>query len=198
MKRDLSNMKALYRSAKALLGLERLEDAEEMILILEGESIDTKELRAILDRKRAVIVKVEEQRAMNKSSNSLAANRGIVVGKPEIDLPVATEIKEEGEYLVFPVIILYDEAMQSDFIGEMHEVNSLNMQLDTMLPPPWNTNYTLDSIKIFILTDSTNPKEVDGDTPLIDILLSPGYVMPRFPVFHVIHVDYVQEFLASY
>ena len=60
MKRDISNMKALYRSAKALLGLERLEDAEEMIVLLEGESIDTKELRAILARKRAMIVKLEE------------------------------------------------------------------------------------------------------------------------------------------
>jgi hypothetical protein len=111
---------------KALLGLDRLEDAAEMIALLETTETDVTELRAILARKNSMLIKPHDELALNQNSELLAKSRGIKVGKKEIELPIATGIKEEHEKLLFPVILLYDHYMTSDFIGDVPEVNCIN------------------------------------------------------------------------
>jgi hypothetical protein len=47
--------------------------------------------------------------------------------------------------------------MQSDFYGDVPEENNIYIYLDMVFPPPWNSNYTPENVKVFYLTDGNKP-----------------------------------------
>lgn len=119
--------------------------------------------------------------------------------KLEVELPYPFEITvgEDG-VLRFPIIFLYDQPLQSDYIESMREDESLRERLGEVLPPPWDSagQFQLHTIRVFYKTEKAY-SEASLDTSLGEILRKKDYRMPQVPVFHLVstQTDYIRDFL---
>jgi hypothetical protein len=135
---------------------------------------------------------------------------GIRVGKKLAFIPdsVGAEARiSEGDVLHLPVIVLYDEVMQSDMIQDFGTNTTFRDQLRVVLSEaaPWDTShkYNIDNIEIFFENNITEPIDpsvklvkspknyvrVELKDTLYDVLSNEYYIMPQFPVFTIIAKD---------
>jgi hypothetical protein len=145
--------------------------------------------------------------------------RGIVMGKQLFD----TQSQYEGEIyldkptgeLHFPVLFLYEEFQQTDFIKDFNENHNFLDHLSYMfpsasgntdpdLPPvqpaPWDSdkNYLLENLEIYVELGVVAPLKqttrsikqrwlkINLTTTLKKVLCHADYVVPHFPAFYVI------------
>lgn len=107
--------------------------------------------------------------------------------------------------LHFPVLILYEEFMVTDFIQDFIEDDKLSEQLRPLFAEkaPWDEegNYRMDTIEVYFEADmaklldkreapenKSTKKYIKcnlNDT-LLSILKHPNYIVPQFPVFKII------------
>jgi len=70
------------------------------------------------------------------------------------------QLDKKGK-LHFPVLILYDEFMATDFIQDWPEDDKLNVQLRQLFneQAPWDLegNYRMDTIEVYFEADQTKP-----------------------------------------
>ena len=137
-------------------------------------------------------------------------NNGIKIGKKLHFLPEdisANLFIDEHKVLHFPVILLYDEFMQTDFIQDFPANTTFREQLSIILssPAPWDPShrYNIDNVDVFYETNITEPldskqvvvdtddkyKKVDMDSDLLSVLQESTLIVPQYPIFILISKD---------
>lgn len=188
-------------------------------LKLDKEHTPTKELMS-----KALTHVMEEKKKMDEMSliNQLEAAKkekvykevmkyGIKIGHKLHFLPQdigASLYIDDYNTLHFPVILLYDEFMQSDFIQDFPANSTFRDQLKLVLsqPAPWDPShrYKLDNISVFYETNMSEPlddrveviesdkkyKQVDLDSDLLSVLREESHIVPQYPIFIIVAKDF--------
>lgn len=154
--------------------------------------------------------KSEEKSAKNaaiatkQSKLALAlSERQIVMGKPLFDMSNFDGYKcdpylDNSNNLHWPVLLLYEEQGQSDFIKDFHEATSFLAQLKPMFYPKvphaeWDTNkeYKIRRIKLFTdvydtVTKDVFRKEIPLTSSLSNVINYCNFRVPGIPTFYVV------------
>ena len=169
-----------------------------------------------LEKERKIIADVSTFQAL-KEDKKLKVYRnlrekGIKLGKrlhelPEGSLDLQISVDDDSK-LHFPVLLLYDEFMQTDFIQDWTE----DVTLKTMLlqifacQAPWDSegDYTMQTIEVYYEADQTTPLDpkdsrikksnkkyvkLDLKMTLLEVLTKPNHFVPQYPVLKVISTD---------
>ncbi|KAI9142630.1 hypothetical protein BKA69DRAFT_1027453 [Paraphysoderma sedebokerense] len=169
-----ANIKAYYRSVKALQRLDKWDlaqdaaekglkvDPDNQALKAEREKIVKHRVQGEIERRKRQerIRRREEERNAVENAIKLKGIKTIATSDPNKSsnpysdyyptLDVATNT------LAFPVLFLYPEQSQSDFITHFYEDTTFSDQLAEILsaPAPWDPqhNFNLDNIDIYFTT----------------------------------------------
>lgn len=205
-----------------------MDDLEAKVVVLETAAREKAEAKA-----RVELAKSQADAAYNQTLQSALTSRGMKVGPLVFDFArsaYAEQTKEGGGALPrallyppppapyssstsigWPLLFLYPDVLQSDFIQECREDHVLADHLAQMFPPntdyaPWDEQrkYTLDNLSVWI--DVRGPNVPGDSTPAQDqaarmlvnprqtlraILTNPklqkkNYVIPGIPTFIVL------------
>ncbi|KAK9422432.1 hypothetical protein SUNI508_04788 [Seiridium unicorne] len=192
LKINPANVKALYRSAKALLAVERIEEADDACA--RGLALDetNKALQAVA---KEIISKSAEVTARNKRENERLAKekrremllkaalkaRGIKTRStpqpPEMEDAKVRLVPDEDDptsSLAFPTVLLYPADLETDFIKAFNEQETLADHLGYVFPLPWDQKkeYTLAGVECYMDTVSGGLIKVGKKVPLLKILSS--------------------------
>lgn len=160
---NTANTKAWFRSAKALLALDKTDEASEACA--GGLAVDpknasllrlTKDIAAraetVAARKRREDERVARETRKKQRLRAVLHMRGVrtraTAQPPEMeDAAVRLEPEDDGTWdldvskstLSYPTVVLYPLKLQSDFIKAFNETESLGDHLAYILPVPWDT-----------------------------------------------------------
>ncbi|KAJ4864801.1 hypothetical protein T069G_01331 [Trichoderma breve] len=184
------NVKAYYRSGKALLAVDRIEEADDVCargLAIEPEN---KALRSVADGiiKRATTLNELKRKAAEREAKkqrralllkTAIAARGIKMRTteqpPEMEDAKVRLIPDEDDpssELAFPTVLLYPLHLESDFIKAFHETHSLEDHLSYIFPLPWDNEgqYTLAGVTCYIETKEGGLIKMGKKVPLLKVL----------------------------
>lgn len=168
-----TNVKAMYRAAKASLSLSLLVEAKSFSENGLEQDPDNEELKKLA--KQINLVKVEHDKreaevskAVSEAKDLLSAieDRGLKVGKAMFGELVGLRkpVLDKNKILHWPVLLLYAEVMSSDFIEDFCETDMFSAHLDMMFsescpPLPWDTknNYTREAVELYYEAGSGVP-----------------------------------------
>ncbi|KAJ5231881.1 uncharacterized protein N7469_006469 [Penicillium citrinum] len=190
LKLNPSNVKAYYRSAMALLKLDKVEEAEDAAT--RGLAVDPKNkslqtaAKKIADRKavKERIVarkKAEEERARKENLVLSTALRARQIRTRKTDQPpdmedskirlVPDPLSPESS-VEFPAVFLYPMDAQSDFIKGFSEMHTIEDHLDYIFPLPWDAKgeYNIANVKCFMQTVTGGLIKAGKKVPLLQIL----------------------------
>lgn len=170
---NAKNLKALYRSARACIAVDRLDEAQDVItrgLLLDPEnapmkaqlSLLEKKLTLALDKRKRDDARIAKEQNESRNISLALKQRNISVLKsarpPDMgDAKLYLSDAEDPESsLVFPTVFLYPLTYQSDFLAAFAEVYTIQSQLDLILAerPPWDQQgqYTVKNVDCFMET----------------------------------------------
>ncbi|KAM3077021.1 HSP70/90 co-chaperone [Clarireedia jacksonii] len=152
-----ANVKAWYRSAKALLALGRVKEADNACakgLELEPEDKALRGLAGeIVKKNEEVEAKKKKEverlvRIKNEEKVLKTALKAREITLRMTDKPPETEdakielvpdaLDPINSTLTFPVLFLYPLAAESDFIKSFNEMDTIGQHLEYILPVPWD------------------------------------------------------------
>jgi hypothetical protein len=164
LKLNPRNVKATYRSGKALLALSRLDEAEVVCmrgLALDPENKPLKELsEAIGVQKKLSTAAAEAERARferigneNRVLQAALKARGIrtrSTGQPpemaDTKLKLVPDPCDPHSTLSFPTVLLYPIHLKSDFIQAFNSTLAMSFRCrgistNCIAPPPWSASW---------------------------------------------------------
>ncbi|KAK0498450.1 40S ribosomal protein S7 [Armillaria luteobubalina] len=167
--------KAYYRSAMALVSLQRVDEAIDCCTRCLEYDVDNKGVRGVLERAAKIKVEKErkekerqerlrtEQEAQRKLNSAFKERNILVVPKPDgSQNPYAPHFDPEdptGRALIIPVFFLYPQYATSDVVPEFVEDTPFAEHLKAMFPPQaappeWDTKgeYVDGQIVIYVMT----------------------------------------------
>jgi tetratricopeptide (TPR) repeat protein len=185
-----ANVKACYRSARALLAVGRIEEADDVCargLALDGEN---KALRGLADE---IISKAKERDARRKKEAEREARekrrallrkaalkaRGIPTRTtekpPEMEdaaLALVPDPDDPRSTLSFPTVLLYPAHLETDFIKGFNEMQALEDHLSYVFPLPWDKEgaYTMAGTECYVETREGGLLKMGKRVPLLKIL----------------------------
>ncbi|KAF8111592.1 hypothetical protein N665_0074s0119 [Sinapis alba] len=167
------NVKAVYRAAKASMALDLLSEAMsycEKGIKNDPSNEDMKKLLKVVTLKKQEKEEHEAQvsRAVVEAKACLSAfeNRGVKIGKAMYRelTGLKKPVLDQNNILHWPVLLLYAEAMTSDFVEDFCETDMFSTHLDMMFsddspPLPWDKNhdYTREAIELYYEASSGTP-----------------------------------------
>ena len=213
------NVKAYYRAARALLKVDRIEEADDMCA--RGLSFDeeNKSLRAVgadivkraeqLDAKR----KREQEREMTAKRQDMLLKaalkaRNIPIRStdkpPEMEdakLCLVPDPNDPRSRVSFPALLLYPVNYESDFIKSFEETHTLEDHLGYVFPLPWDESgvYTLANVNAYIETKEGGLLKMGKRVPLLKVL-STGKVevVDQVVKIFVLPVDKADAWIKNY
>jgi len=184
------NVKAYYRSSKALLALDRIPEADDSCsrgltldptnpsLLSIAQSIITK--NALLTEKKNREAEREQRRRLEEVSLKAALKaRGIKTRKtaqpPEMEdakIRLVPDPVDPTSSLQFPAVLLYPLALESDFIKGWGEMDTLGSHLEYILPVPWDKagEYTKEGVECYMETIKGGLVKVGRKVTLLKVL----------------------------
>ncbi|KAL4207191.1 hypothetical protein AB4K20DRAFT_1919862 [Rhizopus microsporus] len=215
------NVKALYRSAKALLALDKLVEAIDCCdhaLAIEPDNKAVKEVKQkAVDRKAMMDKKLKEKEEKEKRERE--KKEGLERAMKERKIKIKVEDKDvreranieydpETDTISWPVFFLYPEYKESDYIQSFNETNTFQDHLEVIFehPAPWDAKheYTADSVEVYFEdTRGLNPKliKIGKKLPLGKILSLDQYIIKNgVPSFIIIpkNSTFKQGFIDKY
>jgi len=196
------HLKAFVKGAECAMKLEKFQDAHNWSNA--GLKIDEKNSKLIEIRERSARLQKEKERDERKKSNqnrkvqkeneeilqALKERKIRIQNDPNFDIfdrssnPVGSSIQwnDVDRTLLFPVVFLYPEFGQTDYIEKFSEQTRIVDQLETMFSsvPAWDNDrkYKLDRLAIYYEDrDRHQLKRVPMDKTLLEVLQLPGYVV---------------------
>lgn len=185
------NVKAWYRSAKALLAVGRIQEADDACaggLAVDSENGPLKAVaRDIIAKAQAAEKKAAEENQAKIEAAAKEAllrkalqDRGIKVrksarppemGDAKLELVPDPENKTIGT-LSFPTVLLYPVHYESDFIKAFNEKESLMQHFGYVFPLPWDREgeYSANGVECFMETVSGGLVRVGKKVPLLKVL----------------------------
>ena len=184
------NVKAYYRSSKALLKLDKIAEADDSCA--RGLEIDP-ENKALLGvaqeliKKNEMIAakkKKEIEREVRRRTEEITLRtalkaRGIKVRRteqpPEMEdarIQLVPDPVDPTSTLSFPAVLLYPLHLESDFIKSWGEMEPMGHHLDYILPVPWDTagEYTPGNVECYMETLKGGLVKVGRKVTLLKVL----------------------------
>lgn len=186
------NIKALYRSARALLAVNKIPEADDAcargleidssnkpLLALAQDIIKTAEADAAR-RKRDEERLTKERRRETLLKTALQARniRTRSTGKPpdmeDAKIKLSPDELDPESALVFPTLLLYPCHLESDFIKAFNERESLDQHFGYVFPLPWDRagEYSPAGVECYVETASGGLVKVGRKVPLLKVLSS--------------------------
>jgi tetratricopeptide (TPR) repeat protein len=183
------NVKAFYRSSRALLSLDRIPEADDACA--RGLALDTenKPLKAVAQdiikrnaqvaaKKKAEMEREQKRRVEEVTLQAALKARGIKTRQtaqpPEMEdarIQLVPDPADPTSTLAFPTVLLYPLALESDFIKAFNETETLGHHLDYILPVPWDkVLYTPKGVECYMETITGGLVKVGRNVPLLKIL----------------------------
>lgn len=184
------NVKAYYRSSKALLALEKIKEADDSCA--RGLAIDpeNKPLLAVAQeviKKNALLAakkKKEVEREVRKRTEVATLRaalkaRGIKVRRTEqppemedAEIRLVPDPVDPTSTLSFPAVLLYPLHLESDFIKSWGEMEPMGHHLDYILPVPWDKvgEYTPLGVECYMETIKGGLIKVGRKVTLLKVL----------------------------
>ncbi|EEP78166.1 TPR-domain-containing protein [Uncinocarpus reesii 1704] len=194
LKLNPQNVKAYYRSARALLALDKIPEAQDAAdrglaldptnrsLLLTTQQISAR--KAILDALAAKkLAETERAQRIKLTLTTALRARGIKVRetKQPPDLEDATmhlspDPLSPTSTLVLPCVLLYPMHAQSDFIKQFDETQCLRDHLEYIFPLPWDNEgeYDVDTVDCFMETINGGLIRVGKKVSLLGVLNESG------------------------
>lgn len=159
-----TNIKAIYRAAKASFSLNLLAEAQDICqkgLQLDPDNEELKKLNLQIGLKISENKKHEAEvsKAVAEAKELVSAieNRGLKIGKAMYRelTGLRKPVLDKNNILHWPVLLLYAEVMSSDFIEDFCEADMVSVHLDMMFaedqPLPWDVdnNYKREYIELY-------------------------------------------------
>ncbi|BFZ55021.1 HSP70/90 co-chaperone [Savitreella phatthalungensis] len=197
LKLQPTNVKALYRSVRACLAVDRLDEAQDGLE--RGLKLDpsNKPMLALLDSLQSKLATQLAKRQAQDARRDLALRhkhnldhairaRGFTrtTSKVPPDMPAGSEMglsdpEDPASLLYFPTVVLYPCEGQSDFLGRVYEADSVGEAVvGTVLGerPGWDVKgeYGEESVDVFVPTNAGRLIRVPArDTVIGTILANP-------------------------
>ncbi|KAL2754405.1 hypothetical protein ACRALDRAFT_2054350 [Sodiomyces alcalophilus JCM 7366] len=165
------NIKAYFRSARALLAVGRLEEADDACahglrvdpanaalrkvaadIAAAREKAEAKR-RAEEARKAAERRKEATLRAALAARNIRTRTTGADPEMGDARVKLVPDKEDPRSSLVVPVVVLYPLELESDFVTAFGEADSLGDHLGYILPPPWDEEgdyASVDRVECFV------------------------------------------------
>eukprot|EP01125_Pyxidicula_operculata_P008277 TRINITY_DN2792_c0_g1_i2.p1 TRINITY_DN2792_c0_g1~~TRINITY_DN2792_c0_g1_i2.p1 ORF type:complete len:261 (-),score=66.44 TRINITY_DN2792_c0_g1_i2:11-793(-) len=228
---DPLNIKAYYRASQAQYALRNWEKAEDYCLSGLKIEPDNKSLQAekvkiekqVVAEKKRMEEKYKQQEFIRQQKESLKKaieSKNIKMGNhlfkniSEHSKKSEISLDDEGK-THWPVVFVYEEYHQIDFIEDFAEDTCFGDHLSIMFPPgefcDWDTRkaYTYPDLEVYAVFNQVPPLEgptergpqkkvkINHASPLIKVLQHPEYVVPGIPIFYVISTKgtYKNKFL---
>lgn len=190
LKLNPKNIKAFYRSAMALLKLDKVAQAEDAASrglqinpnnkALQIAASKIADRKAVVER-TAAKRKAEEEAARKEKLVLSTALRARHIRTRKTDQPPEMEdarIKLVPDPLSpestveFPAVFLYPIDAQSDFVKAFSEMHSIADHLDYLFPLPWDSKkeYTIRTVECFMETVTKGLIKAGKKLPLLQIL----------------------------
>ncbi|RKF71838.1 Hsp70/Hsp90 co-chaperone cns1 [Golovinomyces cichoracearum] len=199
------NIKAYYRSSKALLALNRITEADDACAC--GLAIDSKNSSllsvstAIAQQSTILTAKNLEKHQREKKNlleakmlNAALSARNITLRKtaqpPEMEdacIKLMPDPQDPTSSLCFPTLFLYPLHLESDFIKAFNETQCINDHLEYIFPLPWDLEnmYTKLGVECYVET-------VDGDLSKV------GKKISLLKVLTTNKIEIVDEFVKIF
>lgn len=184
------NVKAWYRSAKALLKVDRVEEADDACargLTLDSEN---KALRALAeeiikrDKTLRELKRAKEEREAKerrKKAVLAAAIKARGVRMRETERPpdmedarvrLVPDEEDPRSTISFPTMLFYPVHYETDFIKAFNEQETLADHLSYVFPLPWDTKkeYKLDKVECYVETITGGLIKMGKKVPLLKVL----------------------------
>lgn len=181
-----SNLKALYRSARALLLTDRLPAARDACargLALSPSNPPLLALSADITAREAALAAKDaaEARAAHREKllKAALAARGIVTREtgrpPEMEDARVRLVPDEESVessVVVPVLLLYPEDGETDFIKQFGETETLGQHFGYVFPLPWDREgrYTAEGVECFAEAAGGGLVKVGKGVMLLELL----------------------------
>jgi len=184
------NIKAYFRSARALLAVDRIEEADDVCA--RGLSLDESNasLRAVADDiiKRAKEIDARRKRDAEREAKEKRRALLIKAALRARNIPTRTtsqppEMEDAGiallpdpddprSTLAFPTVLLYPLHLESDFVKAFEETHSLEDHLSYIFPLPWDKEgaYTTAGVEAFVETAQGGLLKMGKRVPLLKVL----------------------------
>lgn len=221
LKINPKNVKALYRSARALFALDKLVetiDCCDVALAVDPENKNVKDIREKASKRKHEIdekIRQKEEREERERNKKQILSKALEERKIKMEIvdkdvyeKAAIEFDHETQTLNWPVFFLYPEYKESDYIQQFNETNSFYDHLQVMFeqPAPWDARreYNADSVEVYFEdTRGLNPKliKIGKKLPLGKILSLEQYTVKNgVPSFIIIpkNSSFKQEFIDKF
>jgi len=188
--------KAYYRSALALVALERFEEALDCCTRCLSFNPENESIRSLLDQARkGQKANAEKQRRLEEEAvrkrdlaNALKARHIIQVNDPSSESsPYEASLEgDEPKSLIVPVFFLYPQHATSDLISHYHEDTPFSTHLENMFPiskedaahppPDWDTRkeYLAPNLAVYAITHQKRLLKVGKKMTLRDVCRAAG------------------------
>ncbi|CEP07819.1 hypothetical protein [Parasitella parasitica] len=221
LKINPKNVKAWYRSAKALFALDKLVetiDCCDHALEVDATNKPIQDIRQQALKRKIMIDEIirqkEEREEQERNKKQLLENafkeRNIKIEVVDKNVREKANIEYdlETQTISWPVFFLYPEYKESDYIQSFNETNTFKDHLEVIFeqPAPWDANhrYTVDNVEIYFEdTRGLNPKliKVGKKLPLGKILSLDQYIIKNgVPSFIVLlkGSSFQEDFIENY
>ncbi|KAK2606092.1 HSP70/90 co-chaperone [Conoideocrella luteorostrata] len=185
-----TNVKAHYRSAKALLAVDRIEEADDVCargLALDSENKALKQVAEdIVKRAKQVDEKNKKTaerlatakrrelllRAALKARNILTRTTGQPPEMGDTKMELVPDPDDPRSSLSLPTVLLYPEDLESDFIKAFNEMQTLEEHLSYVFPLPWDKQgvYTVGGVSCYVETKDGGVLKMGKRVPLLKVL----------------------------
>lgn len=185
-----SNVKAYYRSASALLALDKILEAKDACyrgLQIEANNLALKKLMEKIDSREKLQAarnqKAEDERKrkeLEEATREIALEARNIVRRwsdksPDLDdsgIHLTPDPLSPKSMLVFPVVFLYPMHAQSDFVKAFAEKDAIIDHLSYLIPLPWDTtgDYKVNSVDCYMDTPSGGMIKVGKKLSLLQAL----------------------------
>ncbi len=184
------NVKAYYRSSKALLGLDKIPEADDSCAHGLAIDPDNKALQGVAKEivKRNQVVAARKKRELERAQRiyleaatlkAALKARSIKTRKtkqpPEMEdakIELVPDPVDPTSTLSFPAVLLYPLHLESDFIKSFNETETLGHHLSYILPVPWDeqTEYIPKGVECYMETVPGGLIKVGRNVPLLKVL----------------------------
>ncbi|KAJ2159568.1 HSP70/90 co-chaperone [Coemansia sp. RSA 552] len=201
--------KALYRAAKACIALAKFDEAIECVkwaLGIDPGSAELLQLRTEIEeaqRTHAQRVREQEERKQKNQADRELLQRAMEI-RSQLTFDTAepllpgeyawenhhnqAELDQATGHVLWPVVFLYPETKESDFVQQFDETTTLRDMLAQVLadPPPWDTarKYTIDNVDTYFLARPVGGTERDERLVKVAIGMRLGAVLdsPKYVI----------------
>jgi tetratricopeptide (TPR) repeat protein len=185
-----TNVKACYRSARALLAVDRIAEADDVCargLALDADNAALRAVAADIVKRASVLDEKkrrdDERQARDRRRRALLSAalkaRGIPTRAtdkpPEMEdaaLALVPDPDDPRSELAFPTVLLYPAHLESDFIKAFQETQALADHLSYVFPLPWDRDgaYSLTGVEAYVETVEGGLLKMGKKVPLLKVL----------------------------